>query len=471
MNEGYNPILVAQDPSTNLLSPELPAGGDMPASIPTAPSDARSVLMIAFHYPPCRGSSGLQRTLSFSRYLGEYGWRPIVLSANPSAYVDQGTDQLSDIPASVPVLRTFALDSARHLSVRGRYLSWTSLPDRWVSWCVGAIPNGLRLIRRYRPDVIWSTYPIATAHLIGMALHRLTGIPWVADFRDPMTEVDAQTGQHHPGDPQLWRTRHWIESHTIKACSRAVVVTAGSLRIHAERYPYLSSSHWAVVANGYDEQIFPTTRKDAPSTARSRALVLLHSGVLYPTPDRDPTALFTAVRMLLSQGRISRADVKIVLRASGHEERYRKQIQELGIADIVFLEPPITYSAALTEMLSADGLLLFQGYTSNPAIPAKLYEYLRAKRPILAMVDANGDTAGVLRKARVGRIVPLEFSDKIAATLLEFLEGLRNGSEPVANDAEIRLHSRQSKAAELASVLNSVVRAPAKPARSRGQQC
>jgi hypothetical protein len=413
-------------------------------------------LMIAFHYPPCRGSSGLQRTLSFSRYLPAHGWSPVVLSASPRAYINQGADQLGDIPDSVPVKRAFALDTARHLSLGGRYISWMSLPDRWISWYLGAVPEGLRLIRRYRPKVIWSTYPIATAHLIGLTLHRLTGIPWVADFRDPMTEVDAVTGQDHPSNPHLWHVRRWIESRTVRACKRAVLVTSGSLRIHADRYADLPASHWAVVSNGFDEHAFAGTERIRPNTNSRRPLLLLHSGVLYPTPDRDPTALFAAISKLRSEGRVSAADLKIVLRASGHDESYRKQIQEFGIQEIVSLEPPVGYRQALAEMLSADGLLLFQGYTSNPAVPAKLYEYLRARRPILAMVDAAGDTAAVMRKAGVGRIVPLESSEQIAAALIPFLDGICVGREPVASDSEIHLNSRESKSAELATVLDSV---------------
>lgn len=463
MSEEHNPILVAHEPGELPVQGSVATDRNLSTGLDHPHSKSRSVLMIAFHYPPCRGSSGLQRTLSFSRYLPEHGWRPLILSASPRAYPDQGADQLSDIPSSIPVARAFALDSARHFAFRGRYLSWMSLPDRWVSWTFGAVVTGLMLIRRYRPEVIWSTYPVATAHLIGMALHRLTGIPWVADFRDPMTEVDPITGKNHPGDPRLWRVRRWIESRTVRACSRAVVVTPGSLRIHAERYASLPSSHWAVVGNGYDEQIFARVQQLPPSKNLRRQLLLLHSGALYPTPDRDPAALFAAIGKLRSEGRISVADLKIVLRASGHDERYKKKIQEHGIEDIVSLEPPTSYNAALAEMLSADGLLLFQGYTSNPAIPAKFYEYLRAKRPILAMVDSNGDTAGALRKAGVGRIVPLDSSEKIATELLEFLQGIRAGGEPVASDAEIRSHSRESKAAELAAVMDSVIEQPAFP--------
>lgn len=416
------------------------------------------VLMIAFHFPPFRGSSGLQRTVSFSRYLPAYGWSPVILTAHPRAYLGVDGTQLADISASVPVKRAFAADTARHLSLNGRYFQWMALPDRWVSWFLWAVPAGLRLARKYRPKVLWSTYPIATAHLIGLALHRLTGIPWVADFRDPMVEFDPLTQRQFPPDPALRQARCWVERQTVRHCSRAVFVAPGALQLYADRYPDVPSTRWALIPNGFDEEAFAGAeripcRKCTPGSH----LVLLHSGELYPSPDRDPTALFEALARLRAAGKISSANLRVMLRGSLHEEFYRDLIGEHGIEDIVTLKPPIPYREALAEMLGADGLLLFQGRDSNPAIPAKLYEYLRARRPMFAMVHAEGDTAKALRSARVGKIVPMDSSELIVEGLLEFLEQVRAGKAPIADHAEIQRHSRESRARELAQLLDALV--------------
>jgi hypothetical protein len=128
--------------------------------------------MVAFHFPPQRGSSGIQRTLKFTQHLPKLGWQPLVLSAHRRAYAASSDDQMGDIPGDLVVRRAFAFDSARHLAVRGRYLQASALPDRWISWLFGAVPAGLKLIRQYRPRVIWSTYPIPTAHLIAYCLQR-----------------------------------------------------------------------------------------------------------------------------------------------------------------------------------------------------------------------------------------------------------------------------------------------------------
>lgn len=416
--------------------------------------------MVAYHYPPYRGSSGLQRTLAFSRYLPDHGWNPIILSANPRAYPSVGKDLLDRVPDGVPVTRAFALDSARHLAIRGRYLRWLALPDRWISWVLGAIPAGIGLIRRYRPTLLWSTYPIATAHLIGLLLHRLTGIPWIADFRDPMIEVIPRTGERYPADPNIWRARSWIERETVFRAARCVFVAPGALRICAERYPEIPTLRWTLVPNGYDEESFRAaearSRLERPPDAPT---ILLHSGILYPTPDRDPTAFFQTLARLRTAGMISPASVQVVLRASGYEDYYRACIREHELSDLVQLKPAAPYVDALAEMLVADGLLVFQGFTSNPAIPAKLYEYLRARRPIFAMVDAEGDTATVLREARIDSIVPIDAPQAIAEALAGFLKRIRSSETPTRTPQSILSSSRESRARELAAVLDAVVEA------------
>jgi hypothetical protein len=318
--------------------------------------------------------------------------------------------------------------------------------------------NGLRLIEEQRPQILWSTYPIATAHLIALVLHRLTGIPWVADFRDPMNEVDPVTGERWPKDPKIWWARDWIERRTVRSCTRAVLVTPGAKRIYAERYADVPSTRWALIPNGYSEENF-VAAEALCSGKRSQdgKIVLLHSGVLYPSPDRHPGHLFAALAKLRKSGRISSQTLQITLRASSSEDLYRKQILEHGIEDIVILEPPMAYTRALAEMLSVDGLLIFQGKDSNPAIPAKLYEYIRARRPVFALVDDQGETAMALREAKVGTLVPLDSSDRIATGLLQFLEQIRNGTALIADTAEIERHSRRNRAFELARVFEDAL--------------
>jgi hypothetical protein len=212
----------------------------------------------------------------------------------------------------------------------------------------------------------------------------------------------------------------------------------------------------SVIENGYDEENFASAELMRDRKRLSpQPLVLIHSGTLYPGPDRDPSCFFAALASLRDAGKISSSMLCVRLRASGYDDIYRKKIAEYRIGGLVTLEPALPYQAALTEMLDAAGLLLFQGATSNPAVPAKLYEYLRARRPIFALVHERGETAAVLRGARVGTLVPLDSTEQIAAGLVDFLQQIQNGVAPVAELEEISRHSRKSKAAELARLLES----------------
>jgi glycosyltransferase involved in cell wall biosynthesis len=406
--------------------------------------------MIAYHYPPLRGSSGIQRTLKFSQYLPDLGWQPVVLTPHPRAYASTGNDQVGEITDQVKVHRAFALDTSKHLSIKGRHLSMLSLPDRWVSWWLGAVPVGLKLIRKYRPDVIWSTYPIATAHLIALTLNRLTGIPWVADLRDPMTD------DVYPPNRLTRRVYDWIERKTITHCTRAVCTTPGTIKLYRSRFPHIPSSRFFLIENAYDEENFAqAVAKSTCTQFKDKPFVLLHSGIIYPS-ERDPTQLFAALAALIQQGHISAGNFKLILRATAHDDYLGQLIDQHGIGDTVSLEPPIPYRDALSEMLSADGLLILQASNCNRQIPAKLYEYLRAQRPILGLTDPTGDTATALLNAGIDTISPLNSKKMIMQALLHFLDLAKRGKAPIAPMEKIKANSRQSRSGELASLLDEV---------------
>lgn len=413
----------------------------------------KRILMIAFHYPPMRGSSGIQRTLKFSQYLPESGWEPIMLTAHPRAYANTSSDQIAEISNQVSVHRAFALDTSRHLSVLGRYPSMLALPDRWISWWLGAVPMGLYLIQKYRPDVIWSTYPIATAHLIGFSLCRITGLPWVADLRDPMTDVD------YPPNPRTRRLYQWIEEKTITHCTRAVLTTPGAINDYKTRFPQTPPSRFHLIENGYDEENFTKAEANIVKERKeNQPFVLVHSGVIYPS-ERDPVQFFEALTTLSRQGVISPTSLNVILRATAHDEYLRRLIDQYDIGDIVSLAPPIPYREALSEMLAADGLLILQASNCNNQIPAKLYEYLRARRPILALTDPAGNTAATLINAGVDTIAPLDSRDDIMRELLRFLTLAQGNMAPIASMEKVRATSRRARTGELASLLEKVVQA------------
>lgn len=417
---------------------------------------SKRVLLVAFHFPPIKISSGLERTLALARHLPASGWEPLVLTASPKAYPAVSDERMQQIPTGTEVCRAFARDSSRALSIAGRYPRWVTLPDRWASWTLGAIPSGLAMIRRYRPDLIWSTYPIASAHLIGCALHRMTGVPWVADFRDPMVEYDRRQDTWSPAWGALRRWRLWIEAQAAQHANAITTCTEGAQKILVDRYPQTQRRHWTVISNGYDESAFQAAGQFARSMRAPGEILLLHSGTIYPSADRDPSFFLRALRQVIDQRGPEAAKLRVLLRASSVERLYQGLVAELGLQEHVSFAPAIPYEEALAEMMHADGVLLFQGYTSNPAIPAKLYEYFRAQRPILALADGEGDTARLMRHLQAGEIAPLDDIDRIVETMHRYLRELELGTSRTVLPAAYAPFERANTVKQFAALFDEL---------------
>lgn len=408
----------------------------------------KRVLMIAYHFPPLAGSSGIQRTLRFVQHLPKFGWEPLVLSADPRAYERTSDDLLADVPEGTVVRRAFALDTARHLSIAGRYAGAMARPDRWVSWKYAAVRDGMRMIREFKPQAIWSTYPIATAHLIGAELQRKSGLPWIADFRDPM----AQDG--YPVDPLTWKSYKAIEENTVRKASLSTFTTPGAARTYRLRYPD-RVQRVAVLENGYDEETFigAASTGHTQTSLNPGAITLLHSGIVYPA-ERDPAALFAALAQLKSRGEIEPGKFFVRFRASVHDELLRGLAERHAVEPFIELCPSVPYRDALSEMLRADALLVMQASNCNEQIPAKVYEYLRAGRPVLGLTDPRGDTGGVLRNAGIDQIASLDSSDEIAALIAKMLRGERDLFIPKAD--AVAAASRYGRTKVLAGLLDDV---------------
>lgn len=410
----------------------------------------KRALMVAFHFPPQAGSSGILRTLNFVKYLPANGWQPTVLTADANAYNEQRNDLVASIPPQTRVLRGFALDAARHLSIAGKYPLALALPDRWSTWWLGAAMAGWREIRRIRPDLIWSTYPISTAHLIAASLSRWSGLPWVADFRDPMVS------DGYPSAPMQRRIWMALEERVMRQAAACVFTTERAAWQYAQRYP-AAALRCHVIENGYEEEVFEQAKAARFGVAPSVNL-MLHSGLIYPN-DRNPSSFFAAVDTLLRAGELDRAHLRIRFRAPQHGEEVKAFAVRHGLEDVVEIAPPIPYREAIAEMMGADLLVVFQGSRFNAQIPAKIYEYIRAQRPLLAVLDPAGDTAAQLRRFEGILLSQIDDPADVAQSLREWMHV--RGSAPherqmFNNTVMVRRYSRRAQAGALAQLLSSL---------------
>lgn len=380
----------------------------------------RSILLVSFQYPPVQASSGLLRVLAFSKHLKEFGWEVHVLTANVSDDPIENKENNQLLPDGVNVIRTKAIDAATKLSFRGRYPDILEWPDRYSFWVLSATLAGYRQLRKQHVDVIFSTYPIASAQLVGYCLAKLTGKPWIADFRDPMVMKE------HP-DTKLRRQAHtWVEKKAVETCSVALVTNQHAKQHYVDKFPYINPKKFHILENGFDEELFQMAEAMQARThdgGERSEIRVLHSGTLYPN-HRDPSSLFRAIQALAPEWALLERQVKFIFRASGYDDYYQSMVTELDIEKYVEFLEPVGYVESMSEMLSCEALLLIQGSSCNQQVPAKLYEYLRSGRPIIAVTDPTGATASTLREAGISNILSGTPTDSIEDELRETIAQL-----------------------------------------------
>ncbi|MDA8381958.1 MAG: glycosyltransferase, partial [Betaproteobacteria bacterium] len=353
------------------------------------------------------------RTLKFTRYLPEYGWRATVVTLRRDAYETTDPGLEAQIPEPVRVVRTGYLNTKRHLAIKGRYPALLAVPDSWIGWLPWAVAAGRRVLREDPAQMIYSTSPHATAHLIGGRLSQAAALPWVTDFRDPWYEEPPE-----PGTPALvhWSARH-LERNSIARAGHVVTSTAHLGAMLRGRYPGQPAGKFTTIANGFDEADF-----GGPRERRRRGdgkLLFVHTGAIHPG-FRDPRPLFRAIRAL--DGLIDTSVLAFRFIGAGEFGESGAMAQclaETGLTRQVAFLPRIAYAAALDELAQADvGLLLQASEDTTGLVPAKLYEYLRSGKPVLALT-LPGASAEVLAETSGGwAINPLD-GPALSAALLE----------------------------------------------------
>ena len=415
----------------------------------------RHVLFVVFHYPPEASSSGVLRTLKYTRYLGEHGWRSTVLTLKRDAYEVQDPGLERQIPVDVRVVRTGFLNVKRHLSIRGVYPGSLAVPDSWIGWWPWAVRAGRRVMRLDPVDLVYSTSPHATAHLVALWLARRTGRPWVADFRDPWYEDPPE-----PGTPRVvqWAAKR-LERMVVHRASRVVASTERGRARMAARYPNEPLEKFTAIANGYDEEDFGTTV--SPASEPKKELLIVHAGSLNPA-FRDPRPLFAAVREAANAGALDVSNLRFRFLGSGpfgESGEMRQALEAAGLQGRVEFRPRVKYDQALAELATAELLLLLQASSDTvDLVPAKLFEYLRAGRPVLAVVEP-GATAAVLQQVGGGWAVdpgsPGELREAITAAYRAWRAGTLD--KLVADPRALKQFSRERLAGELAAHFDSLV--------------
>jgi glycosyltransferase involved in cell wall biosynthesis len=405
-------------------------------------TDRRRVLVLAYFFPPL-GGAGVQRTLKFVEYLAPLGWDSTVVSTRSRVYGARDPSLLDEVPPGTRVIRTAAFPLARYLGILlyrlrlKRLRAWVIWPDGGVGWAPFALLAALRLARRERPDVLFSTSAPYGAHLVAMLVARLTGTPWVADFRDEWSTNPGLEGQ-----PKTLNRLAARAERAIAARAARVTVAADYFRLAG--LPSGDPRRVEIV-NGADEADLAAAGPGSPPADR---FVLSHVGTIYG--DHDPRPVLEALAALVARGEVDGEQVAVRLVGAIWDETFTPPagIEAHAVGYVGHRE-------AVAEMTRATALLLYRS-GSSLAPSGKLFEYLASGRPILCVARPDNLASRLVREWGAGVVAEPDDGPAIEEGLLALWRRWQaNGLPDQANvrDRTLEHYSRRSAAERLAGVL------------------
>ncbi len=424
----------------------------------------KKVLIITYYWPPA-GGPGVQRMLKFARYLPEFGWEPVILTVKNGEYPARDETLLSEIPGNIRVYRTRCFEpfslyknfsgdrkdqtipvgvlAQKDLSFRKKIAKCIRLnliiPDAKKWWKLTAVKAGGKIIRDEKPDLIFSSSPPPSVHLIARKLAKKDHLPWIADLRDPWSKI------HY-----YYKNRTGIISRLDAALERRTLSDARRVVTVSKNFGDLiecDKNKLELIPNGFD----PADFENAETANRDNArFVISYVGGL--NENRYYPEFFRGLRDFATDNKLKKTDIKLCL-AGKIQGKYINDIRDI-LSSKVLLEVKgyVPHRDAIRIMKDSDLLLLFMEKAGNYSghIPGKLFEYLATGNYILGAGSKEGSAQEILRQGRAGRILGKEddYKNAIAGMYKKWENGKLHG----AGAAFTEKFSRKTLTGRLAEV-------------------
>jgi len=405
---------------------------------------ARRVLLLTFHFPPS-AASGSFRLLSFAQHLPAHGWETLVVAPPSMPWEPVDLSLNARIPPQTAV---------RRVPYPGRLPKVVRWLAPWAVWLPFAHAAVRKVVRAHRPDAILSSGPPHWVHLLGRSAGRKHRLPWIADFRDPW--ITSAFHLRLSSWQKRWQ-RRW-EDRVLRDADLVLGNAPRACEALKLAYPR-AADRIECLTNGFDPESFP---RDIERVRPPGPLRVLHAGELYV--GRDPRPLLDAIAAI---GAETSLDFRVeflgrVEYAAGAD--LARDARRRGVEHRVICRGQVGYEQILREMCDADVLLLMDTPGRRIGVPAKLFEYFGAGRPILALGEADGDLATILAQSGTPhRIVRPDSAAAIRAALIDLPRLAATTPRPSSNlDGRLRF-SRRRLAGQLADLL-------ARAAREHGEQ-
>ena len=379
----------------------------------------KKVLIITYHWPPA-GGPGVQRVLKFAKYLPEFGWQPLILTVKNGEYLAIDTSQENNISPDIRVFRTNTLEpyslykrllrkkqdyiipnliltEKEKTSFRDKLAKWIRtnlfIPDARIGWYPYIVNTGKNIIKEEKPDLIFSTSPPHSVQIGAMRLSRISGLPWIADFRDPWYDLGIFYNHNQ---------RNYFSDSLDAKFERKVVRNASAIitnnHFAAELYAKGNRKleDFFILPNGFDSEDFMDLEEREPEY-----FTITHSGTL--SDNRMPEALLQAIVRVKDS-----SHVPIRLHLIGTiSARFIDMLHKYELYNDTQISEYMTFGKALSQLKSSSAVLLVnvKGPHAEVFIPAKLFDYLGVKKPIFAIGPPHGAAAEIINNTNSGKMV------------------------------------------------------------------
>jgi glycosyltransferase involved in cell wall biosynthesis len=435
------------------------------------PAPPLHLLVLTYYWPPS-GGAGVQRCLKWVKYLPELGVAPTVITVDPdqASYPVRDESLLHEVPPSVRVIRTATLEpfeSYQKLTgravphggfanegkpsavqqamrfVRGNFF----LPDPrrgWNRYALAAIEKLLAAGEQF--DAVLTSSPPHSTQLIGLELQKRHGLRWLADLRDPWTDI-YYTKDLHRTPPAAWLDARY-ERQVLTKADAVLVASPETERLFRRKLPDLAKGKIVVLPNGYDEPDF-----QQPSAPPADCLRLTHAGTI--------SARYRIDNLLKAIAETQRRYPQVPwrLRFVGQVDAgVRAQVAAAGLSDATEFLPFVPHQQSVAYLMTSSALLMaIPDVALNRGIlPGKVFEYLAARKPVLCVGPAGSDADNVLREAGAGQALPYDDSELMLSILVQLAQQWQQNPDLDLRDATPAQYSRRGQAARLAELVRAL---------------
>lgn len=432
----------------------------------------KKVLILTYYWPPS-GGAGVQRWLKFVKYLQQYNWEPVVYTAENGEMPEIDPSLEKDIPKNITILKTpiwepysayktligqkkdqkinaAFLNEKKKQGLMAKFAVWVRgnffIPDARKFWIKPSIKYLNTYLEKNKIEAIISSGPPHSMHLIAKGVkQKHPHIKWIADFRDPWTNIDFYKDLKLSSFADNKHKR--LEKEVLRECD--AVVSVGQLM--SDEFVEINGGQkekFHVITNGFDEDdlLKSTVEKD-------KKFSIAHIGTLVKT--RNPRTLWKVLSELVKENEAFKNALEIKL-VGKLDIAVKESIEEHGLNSFINKIDYLPHDKVIAEQQRSQVNLLLVNKTPNAKsiLTGKFFEYLSAGAPILAIGPPDGDLANILNETKAGMISDFEDPALLKKNILE----LFNGHNLTRNEEEIKKYSRKNLTKKLAEILNDLTK-------------